>query len=75
MNRTSALTLLAESKPILADRYGVTRLARFVLPSVTPPTPPVTAVCHGATRSSRMTLSSPARRWAPWSTNIPVIAL
>jgi uncharacterized protein len=29
MNRTSAFSLLAQSKPILADRYGVTRLALF----------------------------------------------
>ena len=29
MNRTRALELLAQSKPVLADRYGVTRLALF----------------------------------------------
>lgn len=29
MNRTRALELLAQSKPVLADRYGVTDLALF----------------------------------------------
>ena len=29
MNRSSAIQLLAESKPVLAARYGVTRLALF----------------------------------------------
>jgi predicted nucleotidyltransferase len=29
MNRTRALELLAQSKPVLADRYGVMRLALF----------------------------------------------
>lgn len=29
MNRSDALDLLAQSKPILADRYGVTNLALF----------------------------------------------
>lgn len=29
MNRTRALALLAQSKPILAARYGVTQLALF----------------------------------------------
>ncbi len=29
MNRVRALELLAQSKPVLADRYGVTRLALF----------------------------------------------
>ena len=29
MNRTRALELLAQSKPVVAGRYGVTRLALF----------------------------------------------
>jgi len=29
MNRSSAIQLLAQSKPVLAARYGVTRLALF----------------------------------------------
>jgi predicted nucleotidyltransferase len=29
MNRTDAIALLAQSKPILAERYGVTQLALF----------------------------------------------
>jgi len=29
MNRSQALALLTKSKPILAERYGVTRLALF----------------------------------------------
>jgi predicted nucleotidyltransferase len=29
MNRSSAIQVLAESKPVLAARYGVTRLALF----------------------------------------------